>query len=1814
MKALCLYAAAFVVLTSAGIDDVCAQDAKLDLRPGDRVVLIGDTFAERARLYGYIETLFHCRLPDHKLTFRNLGYSADTVAVHVADITKGNDRDDNRESNRALNFPTMHKLLAETKADVIFMCFGMADSFAGEAGLADFTKNLQSLIKDYGSQKYNGKTTPRLMLIGPIAHEAMGGQFPDPAEHNKSLKLYSEEMRRIAAKNKLPFVDLFSPTLALMNEKGGDKLTINGIHLTEYGYWAVAQFLEDSILGRVRRIVRFDAKAQNKTDVTFRVRSEDIRAFFTSPPPAKVHSSLASNLPLVIIDGLSPGDYSLQIGETNCASASHLQWAKGQLIDYSEIQAAAEGLRRSIVDRDQEFFFRWRAVNGEYIYGRRAKPFGVVNFPGEMKQLDAICQNLDSHIHTLGRLPNISSFKASAKIGTGLMRVTNMRFHAPAIEKVYNQKRGIIGGKEFPTAADPEAARKHFKVQDGFEINLFASEKDFPLHNPVAMAWDTKGRLWVTTMPSYPHYLPGVPPNDKILILEDTDGDGKADKHTVFADGLYLPTGIEFGDGGVYVGAQPDLIFLKDTNGDDKADIKETILHGFGSGDSHHALHAFLWSPEGALLFHEGIFHRSNVETPWGVVRQRDAGIYRFQPKSHKLEVYVSYNFANPWGQVFDKFGFNFIADASGGANYNALPFSGYMPFPGQHPGMKVFTSVVRPTCGCELIASRHFPPESQGNFLVNNNIGFQGTKQHQVIEEGSGFTSKELPPLVQSSDPSYRPVAIKHGPDGAMYIVDWFNPLVGHMQFSIRDPGRDHYHGRIWRITAKDRPLVKMPKIHGESIPKLLDALKEPESLTRYLARAELRERDPMQVVSALEKWIAGLEEKDSNSEHHRLEALWTMHGVDHLYHRLLYSLLQAKSHEIRAAATRQLRYVRDLSATVPDNSRPKLLGDPVDLFQTLSKGRDFFVPSDTRTLREPLREYALANNLTDERITLYHFQRFMKGLNAPSITAKQVEDVHPRVRLEGVVALSFLKSARAADLALNALKHPTDYYIDYALKETMSALESYWRPHLAAGKPFAAGNPAGANYILGTVTTAELVKMPRTEPVLLALLSRDGVASHYRTEALEGLAMLHKSDVLTELLGAVERIDKGGVGHSDHVLNDFAYLLSGRKPAELTKVRPQLEKLAAAGRLPLTRQVAYVALASAEAKLEPIWNKAANSLGSLRDLVDAVPILPEAKLRQEAFPRVKELLFGLPETLKQKLPATKGTVGRYVRIELPGPKRTLTLAEVEVFVGGVNVARQAVAKQSSTAHGGVAQRGIDGKKGPKYGDGGQTHTSEEEANPWWEVDLGRELPIEAVVVWNRTENNLGDRLGGYRLLVLDADRHPVFSKDNNPAPKRSSRFALESNPEQILRLAAINAITSIPGHEEEVFATLSNFFKEGKDRDFVVRALQRIPKSKWPQKELKPLADNLVAQLAKVPAKERTAPAILDALQLGNDLASLLPPAQAKEIRAQLGELGVQVVLVRTRPHLMAFDRTKIYVEAGKPAVIVFENNDIMPHNLVIGEPGSLAAIGLASETFATNPDAIAKEYVPPHKMVLHATRLLQPREVDRLQFVAPKDPGEYVYICTFPGHWRVMNGVLHVVPKLADVPPHELNPPIETVASTRPFVRNWTVEELTPELIHLERGRSFDRGKELLKVASCVQCHKMNGVGGDLGPDLAETAKKIAELKMSKIDLLRELIEPSHKIEDKYRVYTIITGSGAIVSGLIVHEDKKLLRVVAGPEDKPKEVRADDIDEKTPSKVSMMPTGLLVTFQRDEILDLLAFIVAGGNESHPAYQRKD
>ena len=150
---------------------------------------------------------------------------------------------------------------------------------------------------------------------------------------------------------------------------------------------------------------------------------------------------------------------------------------------------------------------------------------------------------------------------------------------------------------------------KAFKIDDRFEVNLFAGEEEFPeIAAPIQMRWDSQGRLWVSCSTTYPHVYPGNEPNDKLVILEDTDGDGRADKSTVFADNLHMPLSFEFGDGGVYVSEMPHLTFIKDTDGDGKADFRQQLLTGFGTEDSHHALHDFAWTPDGDLIFRENRF------------------------------------------------------------------------------------------------------------------------------------------------------------------------------------------------------------------------------------------------------------------------------------------------------------------------------------------------------------------------------------------------------------------------------------------------------------------------------------------------------------------------------------------------------------------------------------------------------------------------------------------------------------------------------------------------------------------------------------------------------------------------------------------------------------------------------------------------------------------------------------------------------------------------------------------------------------------------------------------------------------------------------------------------------------------------------------------------------------------------------------------------------------------------------------------------------------------------------------------------------
>lgn len=805
-----------IAMVSAVAQQPQSASPWLDVKEGDKLVVIGNTLAERMQHDGYFETLLQSRFPGKDLVVRNLGWSADEIDLRP----------------RSANFADHGHNLGDHKPNIVLAMFGLNESFAGPAGLDAFKARFAKFIEETKAQIGNDG---QLVICSPIPHENLNRPtLPDGKSTNENIRLYSGAMQSIAAAANVRYIDLYSP-LEVAMKSASAPLTINGIHLNERGNEVLAAALDVSLFG---------------------------------PRPQKNTVDL-------------------------------------------------DALRAAVVEKNLQFFYDYRAVNGYYIYGGRKNPYGVVNFPEEFAKLRKMIAVRDQRIWDIAAGRSVSATIDDSATGDLSPIATNVSAEIKYLT--------------------PEESKQMFVLADGFEIDLVVSEVDFPeMVNPVALDIDARGRLWVGTNPSYPQYLPGQPVDDKILIYEDTNGDGKADKQTVFADKLHLPIGLALGDGGVYVSQQPDLMFLKDTTGDGVADVRQRVLHGFDSADSHHALSAFTFGPDGALYFQEGTFHFSQVETPYGPQRVRDAAVFRYEPKTEKFNIFVSYNFANPWGHCFDYWGQNFVADASPGANYFAAAFSGDVIYPQKRRKMEQFlVKQWRPTAACVIASSRHFPESIQGNYLINNTIGFLGTLQYQMADDGSGFKASPVDPLLSSRDTNFRPIDMKFGPDGALYIVDWFNPLIGHMQHNLRDPKRDKHHGRIWRVRYKDKPLLDVPKIEGESIDKVVRLLASYEDSVRHLARMELRTRPTANVVSELFHWWNEQTDDSEQAQHNRLEVLWVLQQHDQVHPQVLKTVLSSKDHRARAAATRVLSYWRDrvedatqllITAVLDDSPRVRL------------------------------------------------------------------------------------------------------------------------------------------------------------------------------------------------------------------------------------------------------------------------------------------------------------------------------------------------------------------------------------------------------------------------------------------------------------------------------------------------------------------------------------------------------------------------------------------------------------------------------------------------------------------------------------------------------------------------------------------------------------------------------------------------------------------------------------------------------------------------------------------------------------------------
>ena len=452
-------------------------------------------------------------------------------------------------------------------------------------------------------------------------------------------------------------------------------------------------------------------------------------------------------------------------------------------------------------------------------------------------------------------------------------------------------------------ALSPSEAIARMTVPPGFRVELVASEPD--IVNPVAMTFDERGRVWITESLEYPRQSAG-PGRDRVKILEDTDGDGKADKFTVFADGLNIPSGIAVGAGGVWVANAPDLLFFKDTDGDGKADTKEVILTGFGRYDTHELPNSLTWGPDGYLYGWNGVFNPARIDYR-GKRFEFTCAVFRIDPRTRDFEVFCE-GTSNPWGITWDKDGSAF-ASACVIDHLWHLTETGYYhrqggPYP---PFTWKLESIVdhkhqkAAYCGITYFDSDAYP-ETYRERLVMGNIHAGGLNMDRLERRGATYKGSTEPDFLQANDAWFMPVVQKVGPDGFLYVLDWYDRYHCY-QDANRDPsGVDRLKGRLYRIRYGDKPRVAPVDLASEPDDRLIERLSSPNIYDRETSQRLLRERDQPQTRAKL----GAIALDPSASRKGRLHALWTLIGTGRLDSQLHERLLDDPDPTFRAWAIR--------------------------------------------------------------------------------------------------------------------------------------------------------------------------------------------------------------------------------------------------------------------------------------------------------------------------------------------------------------------------------------------------------------------------------------------------------------------------------------------------------------------------------------------------------------------------------------------------------------------------------------------------------------------------------------------------------------------------------------------------------------------------------------------------------------------------------------------------------------------------------------------------------------------------------------------
>ncbi|MCE9610685.1 MAG: c-type cytochrome [Chthoniobacter sp.] len=848
------------------------------------------------------------------------------------------------EPAHKMNFGSWRKQLEAVGATVVIAQFGQMESLDGIGRLPEFVAAYHRLLDEFSAR------TQRIVLVSPMHFEVSrwGSRTsgPEDAKRQADVIAYWEVVRTIAKQRGAVFVDLSALRGTLDRMKRAPMyhpVTDNGVHLNERGLRHAASMIARQ-LG-----VPFEGLGRPFSPERF--------------------------FPIVPQDP-----------------------------------------RSAIVAKNRLWSACWRSANWAFADGDRntAPPDGPGGGQPDLKetfaQYRALLATADARIAALTVL-------ADKKAPFGLpQRPSPLALPAPL-----DSPAPVPPVEE--KALSPQEELATFTVADGYKVQLFASERDGVV-KPTHMAWDERGRMYIACAPDYPHIPAGAPPGDFILVCEDTDRDGRADKSWKLAEGLTRVSGIALGDGGVYVRADDELLHFEGSNPDGRLNQGRVVLSGLGVTDTRHQLlNSITRGDDGSLWFPQGRHVRSHVETPWGIARPDQSGLWRLRPATSRLDGFYNSPRAgrhcwgvvvDDWGQIFHEAAEDIRGDDSG--SYYSIPGlvravpglgpDGYGQFVAHQP-VDAYTkstatdilgsrALPKETEGC-LVIGRFFDHEVELRSLKATHSGFRRERLRLVMPTPDGTRIDDSSPLLRSSSGAFRPLGVSQGPDGAIYVCDFYSRTIGHDLASYRDPERDRTHGRIWRITAKGHAPVKQPNLAAMDVPALLEQLRSPERWTRSQVQRLLSSHFYPSVVEPLDAWTAKVKDEPLLRQ-----ALGIYAARETVRPKLLGHLLTAKDARVRAYATRMVGAWSDrLPASQP------------------SPGPDF--PSAVMMME--LRPNALAL------------------LRARSV------DPDARVRLEAIVAMTNVAGAEAVDISVMTFVRSGDGFIDYAVAESIRSVRFHWK-----------------------------------------------------------------------------------------------------------------------------------------------------------------------------------------------------------------------------------------------------------------------------------------------------------------------------------------------------------------------------------------------------------------------------------------------------------------------------------------------------------------------------------------------------------------------------------------------------------------------------------------------------------------------------------------------------------------------------------------------------------------------------------------------